>query len=584
MNKVLEQVIEETAPKFNKVSMEGVSLKILNNITLFLNNVIESAVKTLAADNATNNIDFKYNGIRFLTPEEDFKNNIASSYNKNEVDIAESNLYKIELLFSYNGEEIKKVVNLPYVGLGGILKMSNTYYTVVPVLSEYPVAPAPAKGEVFIRLLRDKLNVKKLERPLLINGERHIKEVIYANTFKLQLRDSNVNQNVPIIIYPIIKYGLMGVFKKFFNTEPIITKEDVDTEKMIEKGYTEYTTIGRKPRKYKGQNYIPHTLKIYVKNEDIKPPIETFISSLIYIFDLLPNRTFDLEKVIGQKKEPNTDFTEVNLDGEDLYWIVTLGYLIFGPNRFGITRVIEDMTEHIHILNGYLDEIIKEKLKEMNIVIDDFYELLMWTLFQFDFMVMNYEKFSSNIDNRYIEILYYILFDFIVSVNKAFLELKRTASKGKLSLKEANRIFTSYITPKKIFNLIKAGSMNIAIMPVSDYSGDSLYWKATSILEDQNKADGIKRSNKKNTLPTNTRILRGEDIVFGSILNLKKKHPSPRFSLNPYPLIDLKTGKFIFSDYDRTFMRDLEIKLNTKFTEDEAKKIEVLESDDINLR
>ena len=579
MNKVLKHLIEKNTPKFNEITMEGISRKILGNITQYLNNVIESAINTL-----DNNIDFNYKGFRFLTPEEDFKNNITSSYNKNEVDITQSYLYKVEFIFEYNGDEIRKIISLPFVERGGLIKMSNTIYAIVPVLSEYPVAPAPAKGEVFIRLLRDKLNVRKLERPILIDGERKIKEVIYANTFKLQLRDKSVNQNVPIILYPIIKHGLMGAFKHYFNTEPIITTNDeLNPNEMAEKGYTEFTTIGRKPRKYRGVNYVPHRVKIYVKKEDVTPTLETFIAGLIYIFDLLPNQTLDLKRILGKKKKPSTEFDEFKLNDEDLFWIITLGYLIFGPNRFGLTRVIEDMVEHINILNGYLDEIIKEKLREMNIDVPDFYELLFWTLDNFDFMVMNYEKYSSNIDNRYIEILYYVLFDFIVSTNKAFLELKRTASKGKLSLKEANRIFTSYITPKKIFNLIKAGSMNIAVMPLSDYSGDNLYWKATSILEDQNKADGIKRSSKKNTLPANTRILRGEDIVFGSILNLKKKHPSPRFSLNPFVNVDVKTGKFVFDQYDRNFMSELETKLNTKFNEEEAKNIEILETEDIDM-
>lgn len=579
MNKVLKSVITGNTPEFNKTTMEGISRKILSNITIYLNNVIESAVKTLGPD-----INFNYKGFRYLTPEEDFRNNISSSYNKNEIDITQSYLYKVEFIFEYNDEEIRKIVSLPFVERGGLIKMSNTVYAVVPVLSEYPIAPAPAKGEVFIRLLRDKLNIRKLERGILIDGEKKIKEVIYANTFKLQLRDNSVNQNVPIIIYPIIKHGLMGTFKKYFNTEPIITTTDEYTpSEMSEKGYIEFTTVGRKPRKFKGINYIPHRIKFYIKKEDVTPTLETFMASLIYIFDLLPNQSLDLKRVVGKKKKSSTEFDEFKLNDEDLFWIITLGYLIFGPNRFGLTRVIEDMTEHINILNGYLDEIIKEKLKEMGIIVPDFYELLFWTLDHFDYMVMNYEKYSSNVDNRYIEILYYTLFDFIVSTNKAFLELKRTASKGKLSIKEANRIFTNYITPKKIFNLIKAGSMNIAVMPLSDYSGDNLYWKATSILEDQNKADGIKRSSKKNTLPANTRVLRSEDIIFGSILNLKKKHPSPRFSLNPFVRIDIKTGKLVFDQYDRDFMKDLEIKLDTKFKDDEAKNIEILESDDIDL-
>jgi len=94
----------------------------------------------------------------------------------------------------------------------------------------------------------------------------------------------------------------------------------------------------------------------------------------------------------------------------------------------------------------------------------------------------------------------------------------------------------------------------------------------TSILEDQNRATGVLRTsgkNSNNTLPKNTRILRAEDLVFGSILNLKKKYPSPRFSFNPFVKVDLKTGKFILDKEDQDFINALESKLSKKFEDNE---------------
>jgi len=575
MNKYLRNTLEANTPKFNKRTMEGVAREMIGGIVNFLNNVIISATRTLG-----DNIDLEYKGYRFLTPEEDFKNNINTAYSKNEIDITKSFLYKVEFMFRYKNTEINKVISLPYVTRGGFIKMSNASYIINPVLSEYPVAPAPSKGEVFIRLLRDKLNVKRMERPLFINGRREVRPIIYANTFKLQKRDTNVNQNVPFVIYMLIKHGFYGAFKKYFNTEPIVKVSDETDENLIAKGYVEYTTAGQKPRNYKGgPNYIPHNLKIYIKEKDINSTLDMFVASIIYMFDLSPNYAYGITKAIGKKKESSTYFDILSMDDETRYWVILLGHVIFGPNRFGLTRVLDDMTEHINILNGYLDDIIKEKLAEKDIIVEDFYELLFWTMDNYNNMVMNYERYSSDINNRYVEILYYILFDFIVSINKAFLEIKRTHAKGKLSEKECNRIFTSYVTPKKIFNLIKAGSTNIAIMPITDYSGDNLYWKMTSILEDQNRGDGVKRSGKKNTLPQNTRILRAEDLIFGSILNLKKKYPSPRFSLNPFVGLDVKTGKFILDANDKAFMKELEAKLSKKF-EDANIADAVLESDD----
>jgi len=45
----------------------------------------------------------------------------------------------------------------------------------------------------------------------------------------------------------------------------------------------------------------------------------------------------------------------------------------------------------------------------------------------------------------------------------------------------------------------------------------------SGILEDQNRGSGVVRS-KKNALPSSSRVIRGEDIIFGSMLDLKKPY------------------------------------------------------------
>jgi len=482
MNPILRNVLDRNTPKFNSNIMNGLATKMLEKITTYLDNVIKSALVTLDKD-----LEFEYLGYRHLTPEEDFKTNINTAYSKNEVDITKNYLFKIEFIFRYKNSEIRKTVSLPFVERGGALQLSSADYLIVPVLSQYPIAPEI--GGVFIRLLRDKLNIKKMERVILINGEKHIRPIIYGNIFKLQ-NDKNINKNPPIMIYLLIKWGFFGLFKHYFNTEPIVLigndKEALEEgERLRKEGYIEYTTTGQKPRIgiLRNLNYIPHEVKIYVKKKDVNSTMESLITGLIYLFDIFPTVTLNLKDVLGKKKEPNTQLDPVDMDDETRFWVILLGKYVFNNNYTPI-RILEDMTEHINILNGYLDNIIKEKLEEKNIYVEDFFELLFYAVDHFNELTMFLESHLSDINNRYIEILYYILFDFIVSINKAFLELQRTAAKGKLSEKEAARIFTDYITPKKIFNLIKAGQINIAVMPNNDYSGDNYYWKMTSILED----------------------------------------------------------------------------------------------------
>ena len=54
---------------------------------------------------------------------------------------------------------------------------------------------------------------------------------------------------------------------------------------------------------------------------------------------------------------------------------------------------------------------------------------------------------------------------------------------------------------------------------------------------------------KDNAFPNYLRQIRAEDVVFGSILYLPKKAPTPRVRINPFIEVDERTGKFIIDEY-----------------------------------
>jgi len=478
MNIVTKKFIEKEGVKFDPDIMKGLSIKYVSKISSHLDAIIKSAISTLPSDTL-----LTYKGFRRITPKEDYFNNINSSMSKNIVDISTNYITKVEFGFEYNGIPVNRIIALPYVERGGVLRLTDAYYTIVPVLSEYPISPAP--GELFIRLLRDKLNMKKMERNILVNGVKTPKQIIHSKSYKLL---KNVNDVIPIALYMFIKHGFFGVFKKYFNTTPIIfTDPNIKTDKYRDE-YVEYTTTGMRPKNLFSKNsnntYAPHSIKILIKKEDITPFLEIVVSSLIYSFDMTPQFAMNIKKVAGKKTEPNTYFGQGDIDDESLFWVSMLGKIVF-KNKFSMDRVQADMFEHIDILNGYMDTIILHKLKEAGIDIEDFYDLIAWVIENFHELVVNHEKYSSNLDNRYIEILYYILFDLIVGINKAFLEFKRTSSRKIMTEKEISRLFNRHLSSKKIYSLIKGGNggTNIAVSPV-DSTTDSLYFKITSILED----------------------------------------------------------------------------------------------------
>lgn len=474
MNIILRDMLDNDGVKFNKSVLEGLSTIYLKNAPDYLDAVIKSAMNTLAPE-----LPLVYKGYRRLTPLEDFYNNINAAMTKDVVDISINYLYKVAFGLELDGESIERVIALPYVDEGGYMKLSDANYGLVPVLSEYPISPAP--GEVFIRLLRDKLIVKRMERKILIDGEPEARPIIFSKSYKLL---DKVNDVVPQALYMFVKHGFYGAYEKYFKTKPILIVGDANTDHLKEE-YVCYTTLGVKPKLIKVPNYIPHTVKIFIKRKDITPFLETVMASLIYSFDIAPQLAGNIKHVAGIKKKPETDLTFNNIDDESIFWITLLGRVIF-KNKYSTDRIQVDMLEHINILNGYLDNIVKEKLTEIDIYIDDFYELTAWVIEHFNELTMNSEKHSSDIKNRYLDLPYYVLFDLIVGINKAFLEIKRAYAKDKLTLKEGNRIFNNYFSTKRIYGLINSSGVNLTVVPL-DYSGDSMYFKMTSILEDYSK-------------------------------------------------------------------------------------------------
>jgi hypothetical protein len=75
-------------------------------------------------------------------------------------------------------------------------------------------------------------------------------------------------------------------------------------------------------------------------------------------------------------------------------------------------------------------------------------------------------------------------------------------------------------------------------------TGDNYYMKLTSILELQERGNGVQKSTS-NPFPINTRSITAPDLFIGSVLFLGKKTPTPRLKINPFAKIDHRTGRLI---------------------------------------
>lgn len=94
-------------------------------------------------------------------------------------------------------------------------------------------------------------------------------------------------------------------------------------------------------------------------------------------------------------------------------------------------------------LEGYLDSLIQEKLAEANIFLENFYDLLAYLDESYTTLTRNSREFNSDLNNRYIDMLYYILYDIIIGFNKMILAVnKRATKKLDISIKEISKLLT----------------------------------------------------------------------------------------------------------------------------------------------
>lgn len=562
MNALLAKTIDETCPKFNKDVTEGISKNVMKGFPNYLDEIFKSSIKSLSP-----NIPLKYVGFRKMNPEEEFNSLIVNDSNKTIYDLTVSDIYPVEYMFEYNGEPIRKPIYLPFSDRGNLIKISSVAYSIVPVLSDTVISPS--FKQIFVRLLKDKLTFKAVPKNFIVNGEKVPGNLVYTNIVKtssMNIKDNIGKPFTSVSLYLLGEYGIKETIKRYCKTDKfIVTNEDVE---KYRKDYRVYESTKVKPRNLKESGYRGHDVKILIHNSvPVTHFLENFIFGIIYTLDILPEHAEDMVSVVNSGI----------IKDELLYWRIMLGRISY-KNSFSVDRIVEDMKEHFDTLQGYIDNLIKSKLADNKIYVDNFFDLLYVLLENFNTWILNSKEYNSDINNRYIDILYYMLYDIILSFNKVILNINKRASKKHeiLSYKEVAKIMSD-VKAKTIFQLVKSSSPNLAIQ-LTESTTDLMYPKITALLEDQSCGNGVKRGSNSQ-FPEATRVLRGHDLYLGSLLFLTKTRPSPRFRANLYMQYNVRNGRLIIPKDIEKIIKKLDFMLCGRL---ENSKINILENEEDN--
>lgn len=601
MNSILEKCMEENTPKISE-KIHGKAIEIFKNMPSYLDKKFASSMKMLDSS-----IPLKYLGYKHLTPKEEYKANISSG-TKTSIDLASSTLYMVEYLFEYENEKFKKPLLLPYAKRGNIVDISNTAYTIGPVLSDRVITPND--NGVFFRLDISKINVFAQSKNIRVNGRDTPTSVIYSSDIaRVTVSSDNIGKPVPpIALYLFAKYGIDKTLQKYLKFRPddyifglypkgelecVHTDEENDEENAeyeeklaLQKRYEEikesglyniYESTKVRPRSHRDTIYEGQDTYIAIKKTiNIETFHENMITSIIYSLDMLPELGDDAYYLYEHAKNNPTD--KDACDDEKEFWLLLLGRLIY-KDAYSQARIIGDLRAHLNVLKGYLDQTAKDLIAVHDL--EDFFDLIGLTLKDFNKWVMHYKEYNSDVENRYVDMDYYTSYDISYTFNKVILNLNRRKSKtaGNLRFREVSKIFSEF-SAKKIYSLVKSSATNLTMVVASDVSSDLIYIKSTANLEDQSRGNGVNRG-AKSQFPQSTRFIKGQDMFIGSGWFLGKKSPSPRFKANIFFDYDLETGKSLISEKNLRTASEIEKMLSGRIDGD-SEELKGL-NQDVNL-
>lgn len=524
-NNIFKSMVFDTIEKWNPDVMGVLSTKMVPGVLPYLDKIISSAMLSL-----NKGIDLRYEGYKALTPDEEYNVVAAGGKKRMNFDFGRSDVAMIKLMFSFDGEPIPpRNLYIPFVDENGIMHISDTKYQCIPVLSDTIVSPT--SKDIFTRLLRDKVTFKRESRNIMFNGRVLNSELIYKDLYRTNNRVITDNLGKIVTsspLYLFARFGFIDTFLTYAETKPIIKVGDYNKNDYLE--YDEYTTKGEKPWSLKNDNYKPHNVKVLVKKDcSTDYLIQTFVTGFIYTLDVFPEYANEIVDIIESD----------NVADETEYWRILMGRIIF-KNSYSTERGLADVNNHFNSLESYIDPIVKEKLQENELYINTFFDLIAYICKVFKDMTTNYKIISADVRNRYVDILYYILYDIFEALIRSLFELnKKKDRKITITKDVVTKVFDLKFSSRKIFTLNSKGSLNIALMPAENVGDNKM--KLAQNCELQENGKGVNRAPRVKHGGANTHAT-ATGAVLGSIYGIAKSTLDERMKINPFVKLS-RTGR-----------------------------------------
>lgn len=518
MNPKLMELIQSNTPQIDPRIGDGIAYSVNEQIPAYIDNLWKTYSESFPKK-------LKYLGYEACNPKEGFnyltRKNSASR--KFDININDIRLYSFN--FEYDGRPIKKYIYLPFVRRHGFIYLNDNKYIVTPVIADNIFTIKPEK--IFAKLIKMKIWFERITVSVLIDGELEHCTMFHSAIYNKKFTgETAIKLKTSVVLYILARYGITKTLQLFgINNWKMLTKEEFvnSKDKYPKDKYVVIESLGLKPRKtwlYK-YPYEPHQWLFVVKRKEFEASNSprNVLATIMHIIDHYPN-----EKRINSGNVDN-----VNV------WRTILGETILGTNEH--PSVIKDtMDRHLISVEGYVDNIMQMKFKELGLGFKNIYDLFVYIINNFNVLVSEVKniEMSSSIYGKKLSVLDFLVFKIVKAITNLYFTLRDMKTKEE---KDPNFVILFDNIKKSIDSAIRTEEImkikkdQAELITVADPTDVPLI-KMGRIATPQEKSDKIRCKNSKIGPDDPDYKLHESLVECGSFLDMSKNDPSGRNRFN----------------------------------------------------
>lgn len=512
-------IVDNSTPKMNPFIVEGVAYHEMKKVLPF----IDSRWNLIAPGFPEG---LEYRGYKVADPYVDHAERVRKKDPRSAYEISQTDFFLVHYHFRYKGEDMPPLpLYLPFCKIGGLLNISGSMFQISPILADRVISIGD--NSIFVDNGRSKVPFKRKSWSIIVDGflqeGNAVSGMLYHRQDKRFKKSTAANANN--VHYLFAQYGVDGAFKRYADCEVKI----IHRNQMHEMDATQWVMVRSKNNKISRVNESCELVLCVPRLAwEKSTAARTLATGLFYAADHWPDR-----------------LTETRIMDRH-HWIVLMGHAWLTSEASEI-YLKEEMRAHLNTISEYLDEPVRLTLKEIDIHVENYFDLLFviadryvaWANESSDRMMTMYGKELRLLQS----VLYPVTSSMMTMYYKLKSTIRQNEAKGtELSMKQLADHFATYIRPRKMYEIREN---NVEVSGVQ-YSGDNLFFQITCSLVPQTAVSvgGSKKKKKSGSVSTNdpTKFTHASVAEIGSHLSFGKTEPSGRSRISPYLHVDQDTG------------------------------------------